>query len=71
MDKLKTTSWILLIVSVACILYALIFSLPNWMVYLISIIFIPLSILSFGLIAMARGKKEDEEDKRREPFIGY
>ncbi len=71
MDKLKTISWILFIISIMCIVYALIFNPVNWIVYAISLLFIPLSILSFGLISMARGKKEDEEDKRKEPFIGY
>ncbi|MCE5214517.1 MAG: DUF788 domain-containing protein [Methanobacterium sp.] len=71
MDKLKTISWILFIISIMFIVYALIFNLVNWIVYAISLVFIPLSILSFGLISMARGKKEDEEDKRKEPFIGY
>jgi energy-converting hydrogenase A subunit I len=71
MDKLKTTSWILLIISVASILYAIIFNPANWIVYAISLVSIPVSILSFGLISMAKGSKEEEEDKRREPFIGY
>jgi energy-converting hydrogenase A subunit I len=56
------------LVSIA---YALIFNPANWIVYAISLVAIPVSILSFGLIAMAKGRKEDEEDKRREPFIGY
>lgn len=59
------------IISLAGILYALIFDPASWIVYTISLLFIPLSILSLGLISMARGKKEDEEDKRKEPFIGY
>jgi energy-converting hydrogenase A subunit I len=71
MDKLKAVSWFIFVISVASILYALIINPPNWIVYAISIVFIPLSILSFGLLSMARGKKEEEEDKRREPFIGY
>jgi energy-converting hydrogenase A subunit I len=71
MDKLKTVSWILFIISILSIIFALIFNPANWIIYAISLIFIPLSILSFGLISMARGKKEDEEDKRKEPFIGY
>lgn len=71
MDKLKTTSWILLIISVVSILYALIFNPANWIVYAISLVAIPVSILSFGLISMAKGSKSEEEDKRREPFIGY
>ena len=71
MNKLKTTSWILLIISLATIVYAVIFNPANWIVYAISLVSIPVSVLSFGLISMAKGRKEDEEDKRREPFIGY
>ena len=71
MDKLKTTSWILLILSLSSIAYALVFNPANWIVYAISLVSIPVSILSFGLIAMAKGSKDEEEDKRREPFIGY
>jgi len=71
MDKLKTTSWLIFIISIVSILYALIFNPASWIVYGISLVFIPLSILSFGLISMAKGKKEEEEDKRKEPFIGY
>jgi len=71
MDKLKLLSGIILVISVGSILYALVFNPPNWVVYAISIIFIPLSILSFGLLIMARGSKDEEEEKRREPFIGY
>ena len=71
MDKLKTISWILLIISLVSIAYALIFNPANWIVYAISLVAIPVSILSLGLIVMAKGRKEEEEDKRREPFIGY
>lgn len=71
MDELKTYSWGIFIISLVSIIYALIFSPPEWIVYAISIIFIPLTILSFGFISMASGKKEDDEDKRKEPFIGY
>jgi energy-converting hydrogenase A subunit I len=71
MDKLKAVSWFVFIISVASILYALIINPAYWIVYAISIVFIPLSILSLGLLSMARGKKEEEEDKRKEPFIGY
>lgn len=71
MDKLKVASYLILIISVAGIIYALLFNPPNWMVYAISIIAIPAGILSFGLIVMARGPKDDEEEKTREPFIGY
>ena len=71
MDNLKSVSWLVFIISIASIMYALIFNPANWIVYAISLLFIPLSILSYGLLSMARGKKEDEEDKRKEPFIGY
>jgi energy-converting hydrogenase A subunit I len=71
MNKLKSTSSILLILSVASILYAIVFNPADWIVYAISLISIPLSILSFGFIVMAKGSKEEEDDKRREPFIGY
>jgi energy-converting hydrogenase A subunit I len=71
MDKLKTASWFIFIISVVSIVYALVFNPAVWIVYTIALLFIPLSILSFGLLSMARGKKEEEEDKRREPFIGY
>lgn len=71
MDTLKTTSWILFIASVLSIVYALIFNPASWIVYAISLVAIPISILSFGLISMAKGSKDEEENKRREPFIGY
>jgi energy-converting hydrogenase A subunit I len=71
MDKLKTISWVLFIVSIGSIFYALIFNPASWIVYAIALISIPVSVLSFGLVGMARGSKEDEEGKRREPFIGY
>jgi len=71
MDNLKSVSWLVFIISIASIIYALIFNPANWIVYAISLLFIPLSILSYGLLSMARGKKEDEDDKRKEPFIGY
>jgi energy-converting hydrogenase A subunit I len=71
MDKLKITSWTLLILSLISIVYALILNPANWIVYAISLVGIPVAILSFGLIVMAKGSKEEEEDKRREPFIGY
>lgn len=71
MDRLKSTGRLLFVISVIAILYALIFNPAPWMVYIIALVFIPLSIISLGLFSMARGKKEDEEGKTREPFIGY
>jgi energy-converting hydrogenase A subunit I len=71
MDRKSTISSIVFIISIVSIIYALIFNPAEWMVIGISILFIPLSILSFGLLIMARARKEEEEDRRREPFIGY
>ncbi|MGF7119028.1 DUF788 domain-containing protein [Methanobacterium oryzae] len=71
MDKNSTIGSIVFIISIAAIIYALIFNPAEWMVIGISIVGIPLSVLSFGLIIMAKAKKEEEEDRRREPFIGY
>ena len=71
MDKKSTIGSSVFIISVSFIVYALIFNPSEWMVIGISIAFIPLSILSFGLLIMAKAGKEEEEDRRREPFIGY
>ncbi len=71
MNKQSIISSIIFIISIASIVYALLFNPADWMVYGISIVFIPLSVLSFGLIIMAKARKEEEEDRRREPFIGY
>lgn len=71
MDKQNIISSIIFIISVGSIIYALLFNPADWMVYGISILFIPLSVLSLGLIIMAKAKKEEEDDRRKEPFIGY
>ncbi len=71
MEKLYLASYSMFIISLASIGYALIFNPAYWIVYTISIVFIPTLILSFGLLVMARGPKEEDEDKTKEPFIGY
>jgi energy-converting hydrogenase A subunit I len=71
MRKLYTSAYTLFIVSAILILYALIFNPMDWIVYGIAIIFIPLFILSLGLITMAKAKKEEREERIQEPFIGY
>ena len=71
MNKLMVSSYLLLIISLLLILYALIFNPVSWIVYGIAIVFIPIFILSLGLITMAKGKKDEEEERREEPFIGY
>ncbi len=71
MDKFRIVSHTTLIISIIPIFYALMVDLPPWIVYGISLIFIPLFILSLGLISMARAKKEEKEGRVKEPFIGY
>ena len=71
MSNLKTIFGILLILSTIAILYALIFTIPVWLVYLIAIICIPLWILSLGFVTMAKPRKGDEEGRVKEPFTGY
>ncbi|MEN6330105.1 MAG: DUF788 domain-containing protein [Methanobacteriaceae archaeon] len=71
MKTLTIISYLMFIISIAGIIYALAVNPPAWVVYAIAILFIPLFILSFGLIIMARGKKEEEDERAREPFIGY
>lgn len=71
MNKLMISSYILLIISILLILYALIFNPVAWIVYGIAIVFIPTFILSLGLITMAKAKRDEEEERREEPFIGY
>ncbi|WP_295722036.1 SND2/TMEM208 family protein [uncultured Methanobrevibacter sp.] len=71
MNKLKIVSIILLIISTIAILYGLIFNPADWIVITIAIIFIPFFILSFGLLSMAKPKKDEKEERIQEPFIGY
>lgn len=71
MEKLKVISGFMFIISMAFIIYPMIFNTADWIVYAICVVFIPIAILSFGFLSMAKGKKEEEEDKRKEPFIGY
>lgn len=70
MKTLTITSYLMFIISIGGIIYALLANPPAWIVYAIAILFIPLSILSFGLLIMASSKKEEDE-RAREPFIGY
>ncbi|MDR2624690.1 MAG: DUF788 domain-containing protein [Methanobrevibacter sp.] len=60
-----------LTISTLLISYCLIFNPESWIVYSIAIVFIPLFILSLGLITMATPEKDEEEDRINEPFIGY
>ena len=48
MNKMKIASYIILIVSVLAILYALIFNPADWIVYAIAIVCIPFLVLSLS-----------------------
>lgn len=71
MSRQKSVSIILFILSTVAILYALIFTIPVWLVYGIAIICIPMWILTLGLITMAKPRKGDKEERVKEPFTGY
>ena len=67
----KTLCSILLIISTIAILACLVVNFEAWIVYLIAIISIPLWVLSFGLLTMAKPREEDVEERVKEPFTGY
>ena len=69
MDIQKIISIILLAISTLAILAALIFDMASWAVYVIAIFGIPLWIL--GLLTMAKPRKDDKEERIKEPFTGY
>ena len=71
MNKLMLTSYLIMLISSIFLITALLFKLSDWIVYGIAIVFIPLFILSLALITMAKAKKEEEEERIEEPFIGY
>jgi energy-converting hydrogenase A subunit I len=71
MRTLVKYGYLLFAISTGFILYCLLFNPATWIIYTIAIVFIPLFILSFGLITMAKPKKDEEEDRVQEPFIGY
>ena len=67
----KTLCIVLLIISTIAILTCLVVNFEAWIVYLIAIIGIPLWVLSFGLLTMAKPREEDVEERVKEPFTGY
>lgn len=71
MKKFYLINYILFILSLLGIIYALFFNPSSYWVYAIAIVCIPLAFLSFGFITMAKGKKDEEEEKIVEPFLGY
>ncbi|AMK15459.1 DUF788 domain-containing protein [Methanobrevibacter olleyae] len=71
MNKMKIASYIIFAVSLLAILYALIFNPADWIVFAIAIVCIPFLILSFGLLTMSKPIKDEEEERREEPFTGY
>ena len=71
MNVQKILSIILLVITTLAIVYALIIDLADWIVYIIAVLGIPLWILSFGLLTMAKPRKNDEKERVKEPFTGY
>ena len=67
----KSLCIILLIISTIAVLACLVIDFEAWIVYLVAIIGIPLWVLSFGLLTMAKPRAEDEEERVKEPFTGY
>ena len=67
----KVISIILLVLSTIAIVACLIINFEAWIVYAVSIFAIPTWILSLGLLTMAKPKKEDAEERIKEPFTGY
>ena len=61
MNQMKTASYIILIVSILAILYALIFNPADWIVYAIAIVCIPFLVLSFGLLTMSKPIKDEDK----------
>ena len=53
------------------ILAALIFDMASWAVYVIAIFGIPFWVLGLGLLTMAKPRKDDKEERIKEPFTGY
>ena len=68
MDIQKIISIILLAIST---LAALIFDMAGWAVYVIAIFGIPFWVLGLGLLTMAKPRKDDKEERIKEPFTGY
>lgn len=71
MDIQKIISIILLAISTLAILAALIFDMASWAVYVIAIFGIPFWVLGLGLLTMAQPRKDDKEERIKEPFTGY
>ena len=71
MKKMRIASIVILILSLLAILYALVFSPADWIVYTIAIVGIPFFVLSIGLLNLSNPKKDEEEERTKEPFIGY
>jgi energy-converting hydrogenase A subunit I len=67
----KSLCIVLLIISTISILACLVMNFEAWIVYLVAIIGIPLWVLSFGLLTMAKPREEDKEERVKEPFTGY
>ena len=71
MNSQKTLCIILLALSTIAILACLVINFEAWIVYTVAIFGVPLCVLSFGLLTIARPRPEDSEERVKEPFTGY
>lgn len=69
MNKIKIISYILLVASLLGIICG--FFTSEYLTLALAIICIPLFILSFGLLNMAKPTKDEMEERVQEPFTGY
>jgi energy-converting hydrogenase A subunit I len=69
MNTIKTISYILLIASLFGIIIG--FFTSEYVTLGLAIVCIPIFILSFGLLNMAKPKKDEMEERVEEPFTGY
>jgi len=67
--SIKSSQLVVFIISVASILYALIINPPYWIVYAISIVFIPLTILSFDYYLWLRVRKKKKKIKEENHLL--
>ena len=71
MKTLYISSYLMFIVCIAGIVYALVAVHPPGLFTPSPYSSYPLSILSFASLIMAAQQEEEEDERAREPFIGY
>ncbi|WP_413828419.1 DUF788 domain-containing protein [Methanobrevibacter sp. UBA46] len=69
MDKVRILGYIICVASLLGIIIG--FFTSEYLTIALAIICIPLFIFSFGLINMAKPKKDEVKERVEEPFTGY